>query len=335
MENHVFVITEIAQAHDGSLGIAHSYIDAIATTGVDAIKFQTHIAEAESSIHEPFRVSFSYEDKTRYEYWERMEFTLAQWQGLKAHCDEVGLEFMSSPFSNAAVDLLESVGVKRYKVGSGEVSNFLLLEKIARTGREIFLSSGMSSWAELDKAVKFLRTFGNRLTVLECTTMYPTPPQEVGLNVLPKLRERYDIPVGLSDHSGTIYPSLAAVVLGAETIEVHVVFDKQMFGPDSSSSLTVQELTQMVEGVRFLEKALGGKSDKSDVSRFQDMKQIFEKSLAVNKRLTQGSTISFADLEGKKPLGCGIPAKDYRKVIDRRVNRDIKKWTFLQKEDLQ
>ena len=128
-----FIIAEIGQAHDGSLGLLHSYIDAVSKTGVDAIKFQTHIAEAESSEFEPFRVKFSYEDDTRLDYWKRMEFTLDQWKQIKEHCDEVGLEFMSSPFSNAAVDLLEEVGVKRYKIGSGEVNNFLLLEKIAKT----------------------------------------------------------------------------------------------------------------------------------------------------------------------------------------------------------
>ena len=146
--NKSFLIAEIGQAHDGSLGILHSYIDAVATTGVDAIKFQTHIAEAESSAAEPFRVNFSYEDATRYDYWHRMSFTKAQWIEIKKHCEEVGLEFMSSPFSQSAVDLLEEIDVKRYKIGSGEVNNFLMLEKIAKTGKPIILSSGMSSFVE-------------------------------------------------------------------------------------------------------------------------------------------------------------------------------------------
>ena len=152
----IFVIAEIAQAHDGSLGLLHSFIDAVAQTGVNAIKFQTHVADAESSMHEPFRVNFSYEDKTRFDYWKRMEFTLDQWKDIKSHCDEVGLEFMSSPFSNAAVDLLEEVGVERYKVGSGEVNNFLLLEKIVRTKKPLIISSGMSSYKELDETIEFL-----------------------------------------------------------------------------------------------------------------------------------------------------------------------------------
>jgi N,N'-diacetyllegionaminate synthase len=108
----VCIIAEISQAHEGSLGIAHSYIDALATAGVDAVKFQTHIAEAESSASEQFRVKFSYEDATRFDYWKRMEFTAEQWAGLKAHCDEKGVEFISSPFSVAAVELLENIGVQ-------------------------------------------------------------------------------------------------------------------------------------------------------------------------------------------------------------------------------
>ena len=159
----IFIIAEIAQAHNGSLAAAHRYIDALAKTGIDAIKFQTHIAEAESSIYEPFRIKFSNQDKTRFDYWKRMEFSLEQWKDLKQHCDDVGLEFMSSPFSNAAVDLLEQVGVKTYKIGSGEVSNFLLLEKIAQTGKPIILSSGMSSFEELDKTVAFLKSKSCRI----------------------------------------------------------------------------------------------------------------------------------------------------------------------------
>ena len=187
----VFIIAEIAQAHDGSLGLLHSYIDAVSKAGVDAIKFQTHIAEAESSVHEPFRVNFSYEDKTRFDYWKRMEFTLDQWKEIKKHCDEVGLEFMSSPFSNAAVDILEEVGVKRYKIGSGEVNNFLLLEKIAKTNKPIIISSGMSSFEELDRTIDFLKERKVTYSILQCTTSYPTRPEQYGFNVINQLKEKY------------------------------------------------------------------------------------------------------------------------------------------------
>jgi N-acetylneuraminate synthase len=332
--SRTFLIAEIGQAHDGSLGILHSYIDALAETGIDAIKFQCHIAEAESSEYEPFRVKFSYEDDTRYDYWKRVEFTLEQWKEIKKHCHDVGLEFISSPFSNMAVDWLEEIGVQNYKIGSGEVSNFLMLEKIAKTGKGMILSSGMSSFSELDDTINFLKPFGNKLSVLQCTTKYPTSAEDIGLNVISELKERYGLSVGLSDHSSTIYPSLAAVSLGAEILEFHVIFDKMMFGPDSKSSLTLDEIKKLVEGVRFIEKSLQKKIDKTDNSKFKELKSIFEKSLAVNKAMKAGDFLTFDDLEAKKPSGYGISAKDYKNILGKKINKDIKKWGFLKEEDI-
>ncbi len=329
-----FIIAEIAQSHDGSLGILHSYIDALSDVGIDAIKFQTHIADAESSQYEPFRVNFSYEDKTRFDYWKRMEFNLEQWIEIKNHCHDVGLEFISSPFSNMAVDLLENLGVQKYKIGSGEVNNFLMLEKIAKTGKEIILSTGMSSIDELDKSIKFLRGFNNKLSILQCTSKYPTKPEEVGLNMIVELKNRYNISVGLSDHSGSIFPSIGAVSLGAEILEFHVVFDKKMFGPDSTSSLTINEAKQLVEGVRYIEKSISIYIDKKETKNFLDVKNIFEKSLSVNKYLKKGDIITFEDLESKKPLGYGISVKDYKQIIGRKLNKDIEKWSFLNYNDL-
>lgn len=331
-----FLIAEIGQAHEGSLGILHSYIDAAASTGVDAIKFQTHIAAAESSIHEPFRVKFSYEDDTRYDYWERMGFTLEQWKGIKAHCDEVGLEFMSSPFSQAAVDLLEEVGVKRYKIGSGEVTNFLMLEKIAKTGKPIILSSGMSSFSELDAAVEFIKGYGNDLSVLQCTTAYPTPPERVGLNVIQELKERYpDLTIGLSEHTGAIYSGIAAVAMGAKILEFHIVFDRRMFGPDAKSSLEINEVKKLVEGVRSVETSLQHPIDKSDNSEYTGLKKIFEKSLAVNKDLPKGHAISFEDLEAKKPANLGIPASNFKSIIGKKLLTALKKYDFLKADNLE
>src|SRR6056297_2390453 len=169
----MFIIAEVGQAHEGSLGIAHSYIDALANTGVHAVKFQTHIADAESSIYEPFRKKFSYEDEKRIDYWRRMEFTPKQWKELKEHCEEKNLEFISSPFSNAAVDLLEDLNVSRYKIGSGEVTNLLILEKIARTGKPIILSSGMSSFDELDRVFDFLPNL--KMKSPYCSVQLPIP----------------------------------------------------------------------------------------------------------------------------------------------------------------
>lgn len=329
------IIAEIAQAHDGSLGTAHAYIDALAATGVDAVKFQTHIAEAESSEYEPFRIKFSKQDATRFEYWRRMQFTLPQWKELKSHCDDKGLEFISSPFSNLAIDWLEEVGVKRYKIGSGEVSNFLLLDKIAKTGKPVILSSGMSSWEELDAAVNFLQSFGNDLSILQCTTAYPTQPKQWGLNVLQELKSRYDIPTGFSDHSGDIYACLAAAALGSEIFEFHVVFDKRQFGPDTPASLTIDQTKQLVTGIRQIQGSLSNPILKSDIEAFSGLKMIFEKSLAVNQSLKKGETLTLERLEAKKPKGYGIPAKDFQQVIGKKLTKDLNQWSFLNWEDLE
>lgn len=332
--NKAFIIVEIAQAHDGSLGILHSYIDALADTGIDAIKFQTHIAEAESSNSEPFRVNFSYEDKTRFDYWKRMEFSLDQWREIKQHCEDVNLEFMSSPFSVMAVEWLEEIGMKRYKIASGEVTNFLMLEKVAKTGKDIILSSGMSSFDEIDETIEFLKLYKNNLSLLQCTTSYPTQPEEIGLNVMEELKARYGLPVGLSDHSGTIFPPLAAATLGAEIIECHAVFDKKMFGPDSKASLTIDEIKQMVEGIRFIQRSMTTKVDKSNNARYSQLKEMFGKSLAVNKDLQKGAILKIDDLESKKPGKKGIPAKEYKSVIGKKINTNLKKWEFLEKDNV-
>jgi N,N'-diacetyllegionaminate synthase len=330
-----YIIAEVGQAHEGSLGMVHSYIDALATTGVDAVKFQMHIPEAESSAFEPFRVKFSYEDATRFDYWKRMSFTLEQWKEIKKHCDEVGLAFICSPFSNLAVDWLEEIGVQTYKIGSGEVINLLLLEKIANTAKPIILSSGMSSFEELDQTVQFLLNKKSTFSILQCTTAYPTLPENYGLNVINELKDRYQVSVGYSDHSGTIETCIAATALGAEILEFHIVFDRRQFGPDATSSLTIDEATTLVKSVKSIAKALQHPIDKSSNSSFSNLKQIFEKSLAVNKDLPAGHLLTFDDLEAKKPKGYGIEASKFSDVIGKKLMIEKRKWDFLTEADIQ
>ncbi|TBX69251.1 N-acetylneuraminate synthase [Flavobacterium silvisoli] len=334
MKTKPYLIAEIAQAHDGSLGTLHAYIDAVAQTGVQAIKFQMHIAEAESSPYEPFRVQFSRADVTRFDYWKRMEFTLSQWKDIKKHCEEVHLDFICSPFSNLAVDWLEEVGVHSYKIGSGEVTNFLLLEKIASTGKPIILSSGMSSYSELDQTVAFLRSRKARFSLLQCTTAYPTQPEQYGFNVINELKERYQVAVGFSDHSAKVATGIAAVALGAEILEFHVVFHRGLFGPDAPASLTLEETKELVEAVNAIHLALRHPINKNDNESFKELKTIFEKSLALNKNLPKGHALTFDDLESKKPKGYGISATDFKSVLGRKLKRDMSQWDFLNEEDL-
>ena len=328
------IIAEIGQAHEGSLGMAHSYIDALANTGVDVIKFQTHIAHAESSINEEFRVNFSFEDKTRYDYWKRMEFNPDQWAGLKQHCEDVGIEFVSSPFSLEAVDLLERIGVKRYKIGSGEVQNYLMLDHIAKTGKDIWLSSGMSSFEEITETLDRLKLYGNELVLFQCTTEYPTHPETWGLNVISEMKSKYRLPIGFSDHSGDIFACLAATALGAEYLEFHVTFHKKMFGPDTKASITLEQLSTLVTGVNQINSSLNHTIDKSDNQKFADNKILFGKSIAARENIPKDENISESMLESKKPGNCGIPTMSYKEIIGRRVNKDIIKGQFINWEDL-
>lgn len=330
----VLTIAEVAQAHDGSLGMAHAYIDALASRGVDAVKFQIHISHAESSIQEPFRKKFSFQDKNRYDYWERMSFTLEQWKGLKHHCDEAGVEFLVSVFSNTAVDWAEEIGVKRYKIGSGEVNNMLLLEKISRTGKPVILSSGMSSLDELDKSITFFKSKNIDISLLQCTTSYPTAAEQYGFNLIEEFKNRYGIKIGFSDHSAKVSTGLAAVALGAEIIEFHVAFSKEQFGPDTNSSLNLVEVEQLVSGIKNISTAIDTPVDKTDNLIYSDLKSIFEKSLAINKDLPGGHALRFEDLEAKKPKSKGIDPAKYNEVIGRRLKGDKAAWTFLNENDL-
>lgn len=330
-----FVVAEIAQTHDGSLGTAHAYIDAVARTGADAIKFQTHIADAESTPGEQFRVKFSRQDATRYEYWKRMEFTEAQWAGLAAHATECGLAFLSSPFSHEAVDLLERVGVPAWKIGAGEVTSLPLLSHIARTRKPVLLSSGLSSWSELDTAVSLLRAQGAPVGVFQTTTAYPCPPEKLGLNVLAQLRARYHCPVGLSDHSATIFAGLAAVTLGANLLEIHVTFSRECFGPDVIASITTTELESMMRGIRFVETALANPVDKDAMSaELGDLKILFGKSIVAARDLAAGEVLTETAIAYKKP-GTGIAAARRDELLGKRLVRDVLANTQLQEDDVQ
>lgn len=328
------IIGEVAQTHEGSLGQAHAFIDVIADAGADAVKFQTHIADAESSPAEPWRIKFSPQDKTRQDYWRRMEFTAEQWAGLKTHAEDRGLTFLSSPFSLEAVDLLEKIGITAWKVASGEVSNLLLLDAILATGKPVLLSSGMSGWGELDRAVERVKRAGNELAVFQCTTAYPCPPEQTGLNVLGVMRSRYQCPVGLSDHSGEIYAGLAAVTLGAALVEVHVTLSPRMFGPDVPCSLTPEDLASLVRGVDAIHRMINAPVDKDEaVTGKENLRITFGQSLCARRDMVAGENLQLADLATRKP-GTGVPAAAYESFLGKTLVRSIRRGEFLRWEDI-
>lgn len=330
------IIGEVAQAHDGSLGLAHAFIDAIAGAGADAVKFQTHIADAESTPAEPWRKRFSPQDDNRFDYWRRMEFTREQWQGLKTHVESRGLKFLSSPFSLEAFELLRGIGVSTWKVASGEIGRSPLLDAVAATGQSVMLSTGMSELGEIDASVALLQAAKCPLAVLQCSSIYPCPPESVGLNMLEVFRSRYGCATGLSDHSGTMFPAFAAATMGAEVLEVHVTLSREMFGPDVIASVTTAELRQMVDGVRFIERMRRHPVDKSRVpEQVAPLRAIFMKSVVARDDLKAGQTLGEAHLTVKKPAAGGLPPERLHELIGRRLTRHIRRDEQITFEDLE
>ncbi|MGD9217228.1 MAG: N-acetylneuraminate synthase family protein [Desulfobacteraceae bacterium] len=318
------IIAEIGQAHDGSLGTAHAYIDAAAGAGADAIKFQTHIADAESTPRDVFRVKFSYQDATRRDYWKRMEFTPEQWAGLAAHAREKGLLFLSSAFSEQAVAMLDSIGMPAWKVASGEIATKPLLEQMAATTKPLLISTGMASWRQIDQSLGWLSGWNTPYALFQCTTAYPCPPDRWGLNLIGEIRERYRCPVGFSDHSGGIFAGLAAAALGIDLLEVHITFSRNCFGPDVPASLTIEQFAQLVTGVRGIEAAVKHPLDKNVLAEtLSSTLDLFSKSIVAAKEIPAGKILAYEDLAFKKPGGRGIPASDYETIIGRKIKKTI------------
>ena len=329
------LIAEVGQAHDGSLGTAHAFIDASAAAGADAIKFQTHIAAAESTLDEEFRVKFSKQDATRYDYWHRMEFTPEQWAGLAEHAAEKELIFLSSAFSVAAVELLDKLGHPAWKIGSGEYKSMDLMAAMAATGGPILLSTGMSRWAEIADSAAGIRALGVDLALFQCTSRYPTPLDAVGLNVIDELRDAHGCPVGLSDHSGSPFPSLAALARGADMIEVHVTFDRGLFGPDVPASLTFDQFRQVADAREAFAQMDANPVDKDVIAdELETMRGLFTKSLAPTRALGKGTVLAADMVTAKKP-GTGIAATRLEEMLGRTLAHDVAADRLLRLEDLQ
>ncbi len=318
-----FIIAEIGNTHEGSVGLAKCFIQTAAACGADAVKFQTHIFEAESLPDVPSPPHFK--DESRKDYLQRTAFNTRQHKILKDFAEsECCLQFISSPFSLEAIDVLESIGIKMYKIPSGEVTNIPLLKKIALTGKPILMSSGMSTWQELDNAVNTLKANkSGDITVLQCTSAYPCPPEKTGLNILLKLKNRYNVSVGFSDHTMGLAASIGAVVLGAAVIEKHLTLSRRMYGSDAKHSATPEEFKQMVDEIRNIEKCLCYNVDKDkQAEELKEMKIIFEKSIVSKTNIPKGTEITFDMIAFKKP-GDGLKPGEHQNVIGKTAIVDI------------
>lgn len=329
MTNNTLIIAEIGSVHDGSFGNACKLIEAAARAGADAVKFQTHLAEFETLPNAPAPSYFKSEP--RMEYFRRTGFSLEQWKALAAHAGEHQVNFLSSPFSLEAVELLEEVGISHYKIPSGEVSNLPLLERVARTGKPSLLSSGMSNWNELDAAVATLKK-GGPITIMQCSSAYPCPPEAIGLNVLGEMKQRYGVSIGFSDHTMGYAAPFAAAALGATVIEKHFTFSRMMYGSDAKHSMEPSEFQTLCSGLREIWLALANPVDKNNSDAYLEMKHIFEKSVVTKVALEAGTVLGREHLAFKKP-GTGIRAADYAALIGRTVRKSLPQDHMIEEGD--
>lgn len=322
MKNSIYIIAEIGNSHEGSVGLAKKFIETVKECGANAVKLQTHLFEYESVKDAPS--PYYFRDESRETYFNRTSFNLSQWKELRDYSKSLGLDFISSPFSIQALDLLEKVEIDAYKIASGEITNLPLIKKISLSGKKIFISSGMSTTSEIEMAVSILEKNKSNFVLMQCTSIYPCPAEKSGLNILSEWIKKYgQNRVGFSDHTEEIGIPLAAVSLGAMYLEKHFTLSKKMYGSDAKFSLEPIEFSHMVYQIREIEKALNITVDKDQMANeLSDMKKTFEKSLVYQKKLKAGHTILKEDIGFKKP-GTGIPPKDLKKIIGCLLKKNV------------
>lgn len=331
------LIVEVGNAHEGSLGIACSFVDIVKSTGAKCVKFQLHLTEFESSENEPFRKNFSPQDKTRVDYWNRVGFSFEDWKYLVAHTRSAGLEFLCSPFSvEAAKWLLENTGIKRWKVGSGEATNLPLLSYLAKSKLPILISTGLVSWDELLKIRDFLSAHEawDRVTLMHCVSQYPTPLEFSALNLIGELR-KLNVEVGLSDHSGDIAVALRAISLGVNKIEVHMTPHLQFFGPDTTSSLLATDIELLISISKKWDLIDSNKVSRDEIfSSSEETKRIFGKGIYWKRDLSAGQLVSIDDLAFLKPSS-EVAAMEYLNIIGKITACEVKARSPLLRSEIR
>lgn len=317
------IIGEVGLSHEGSLGVAIRYVEALAAAGVDAVKFQMHLPEFESTREEPFRNAYFKQDKTRFDYWKRTAFSPREWQILRDSCVDNNIEFVCTPFSRQAIDRLVDLGVATIKVGSGDFNNTEMLEYLTGYEGQLILSTGMATEDEIISTSRLLQSRPRHTTaMMHCTSMYPTPEDRISLGYMERLRELSGFEVGYSDHSGKVAVGIAALTLGAKFLEAHVVFDRRQFGVDASSSLTVDEFESLAHFAASKDLILTQGDKNSVAESLAALRQVFGRSLCVKADKPAGSVLVERDFIMKKPGG-GLSWDERKLLIGRELDSEI------------
>lgn len=325
MGKKTYIIAEAGVNHNGDVELAKKMIDAAFKSGVDAIKFQTFISEhvvskyAEKAEYQSKNTSGT---ESQLEMVKKLELSFDDFRELKKYCDFKGIEFLSTAFDFDSIDFLNSLNIKVWKIPSGEITNLPYLNRIAMTHKPVILSTGMSTLDEIESAVQILRSNDcSDITLLHCTTEYPAPYADVNLKAMYTLRDKFNLPVGYSDHTKGIDIPIAAAAMGAVIIEKHFTIDRNMKGPDHKASLEPDELKDMVDAIRIVEKSLGSGEKKPAESEVKNM-VIARKSIIAKCNIKKGEIFTEENITVKRP-GSGISPMRWFEIIGMTAIRDF------------
>src|SRR5437870_731489 len=323
-----FIIAEAGINHNGDVGLASDLVDAAVDAGADAIKFQTHFPE-----HEMLRggATAAYVGESLFDLLTRTALSRDAHVTLRDRAKAKGIMFLSTPFSREAADYLETLGVPAFKTGSGELTHLPMQQHIARKGKPMIISTGMSTPDEIDRTVQVVRAEGAPFALMHCTSTYPTPYDHVQLDCIPALKKKYGVPVGFSDHTLGSVMAFAAVTDGANLFEKHFTMSRTLPGPDQQGSMEPAELADLVRGIRSIERARG--ATKQIQPGEQDVRNMAHHSVVSIRDIAAGATIAAGDVWAKRP-GTGIPARQLGEVVGRKTNHAIAKDRLITWDDL-
>ncbi len=326
----VFIIAEACDNHFGDLEVAKEMVRQAKQAGADAIKFQHHLPDEEMLPDVPSSDNFT---EPLYEFLKKHALRLKDHAALMAHCKSAGILYMCTPFSYRAAQELQELGVHSFKIGSGEMTDVPSLLRIADFGKPMLLSTGMSTFEEIDETYQALKQRGAVFGLMNCVSEYPPRYEDLNLGVIPLMQQRYpDIIIGHSDHTPDLYTSFAAVALGACIVEKHIVLDKAHPGPDQAVSIDMDALRELVEGIRKIEQAMGSQKRVHELE--QPIRAWAFRSVVSIRSIAAGQVVTEDAVWTKRP-GTGIPSKHLPEVIGRRAKRDIPTNRMLSWDDLE
>lgn len=319
------IIAEAGVNHNGSLHLAKKLALAAKDCNADIVKFQTAKIDSlvsKSAQMAEYQKNNLGQETSQKEMLRSLLLSYDEFMELANYCDEIGIKFLSTPFDLESIDFLETLGCNVWKIPSGEITNLPYLERIAQSHKDIILSTGMCEMDEVEKTLKVLKNGGaGKITLLHCTTQYPTAYEDVNLNAMLTMKEKFDVDVGYSDHTTGIEVPIAAVAMGARVIEKHFTLDRNMVGPDHKASLEPYEFKQMVNAIRIIEKAMGT-GEKKPVKSELDNRIVARKSIVAAKSIKKGEILSSENITTKRP-GNGISPMLWYEVLGTKASRDF------------